>query len=82
MLTFIVQSPNGGRRFEDYRLIESLFHGAQTLIAHFRDAPDGHLPLIQSATAPGKVAKMAEMDPEETNFMCKLRNYLNNGRRG
>ncbi|KEF59889.1 uncharacterized protein A1O9_04737 [Exophiala aquamarina CBS 119918] len=75
-------SPTGGKRFEDYKLVDSYFHGAQTLIAHFRDAPDGHTPIIQASTAPEKVAKMAEMNIEETNFMHQLRNYMNDGKRG
>lgn len=82
MLILRVQSPDGRTRFEDYRLIESYFHGAQTLIAHFRDAPAGHKALMQCSATPGKVAQLAEMGPKETNFMYKLQTYMNNVNRG
>ncbi|RMZ86329.1 hypothetical protein DV736_g6444, partial [Chaetothyriales sp. CBS 134916] len=51
-------SVNGGTRFEDYRLIESYFHGAQALIAHFRDAIYAHLPFLQSKTRSNSVVRM------------------------
>ncbi|RMZ83951.1 hypothetical protein DV737_g1374, partial [Chaetothyriales sp. CBS 132003] len=69
-------SVNGGTRFEDYRLIESYFHGAQALIAHFRDALYAHLPFLQSKTRSNSVVRMGELSAEETDFLLKLRNYL------
>ncbi|KAL9625232.1 MAG: hypothetical protein Q9160_000634 [Pyrenula sp. 1 TL-2023] len=80
-LTFPPKSTRG-RRFEDYQLIDSYFHAAQALIAHFRDALHGHLPFISGRTNYSTAVKMAELSPEENHFLHELRDYLNDaGRR-
>ncbi|KAF2757567.1 hypothetical protein EJ05DRAFT_394493 [Pseudovirgaria hyperparasitica] len=64
-----------GSRFEDYNLIESYFHGAQVLIAHFRVIINGHRPL-QSGSPDQIMISHEDLDDKEVRYITMIHSQL------
>ncbi|OCL15204.1 hypothetical protein AOQ84DRAFT_384184 [Glonium stellatum] len=62
-----------GSRFEDYNLVEGYFHGAQTLIAHFRDILNGHAPFTADwrRNHPDLLANLSEKEALYFDLLTK-----------
>lgn len=71
----LLQTPCRGTRFVDYKLVEAYFHGAQILIAHFRDALQGSVPFLKDLRDP-HFAEVTAVDQEELHFLVGLRDQL------
>lgn len=71
-----MQFAPGLRRFEDYKLIESYFHSALTLLTHVKVAFDGRLPYLDAETDVSKLMNACQ-DGDEKNYMIKTDKYVN-----
>jgi hypothetical protein len=67
-----MEASGRGSRFEDYNLVESYFHSAQVLIAHFREVVNGHLPLLAEC-AEGPISRPVDVDNEEAAYLEMVR---------
>ncbi|KAI6090670.1 hypothetical protein F4821DRAFT_228774 [Hypoxylon rubiginosum] len=65
-------TPGRGTRFEDYSLIEAYFHSAQVLIAHFREAMNGHQPFHPDYTRE-EVSSLAGLGEDELAYLDIVR---------